>query len=94
MNCQAKCFGNMNIYLAGNRSKKTTNRLEGWREVILSLNSILLWEKNSYLGCIVGLTTLMLLPGIQHHGYIDKYTSSIQGTLFSFLRSSVNLKQD
>lgn len=35
--------------------------MEGWREVILPLNSILLWEKNSYLGCIIGATTLAFL---------------------------------
>lgn len=35
--------------------------LEGWREVILPINSILLWEKKSYCGFIAGTTTAVFL---------------------------------
>jgi hypothetical protein len=43
------------------RVKQLKRELEGWREVILPLNSILLWEKNWYPGMLVGITTVFFL---------------------------------
>lgn len=37
--------------------KQLKRKMECWREVILPLNSILLWERSWYPGLIVGLTT-------------------------------------
>jgi hypothetical protein len=43
------------------RVKQLKRELEGWREVILPLNSVLLWEKNWYPGMLVGITTVFFL---------------------------------
>ncbi|GLH00177.1 Acyl carrier protein, mitochondrial [Gryllus bimaculatus] len=43
------------------RVKQLKRELEGWREVIIPVNSILLWEKNWYPGMLVGLTTTVFL---------------------------------
>ncbi|KAK6637512.1 hypothetical protein RUM44_007934 [Polyplax serrata] len=42
-------------------AKKLKRDLESWREVILPLNSVLLWEENAYLGILIGTTTLVFL---------------------------------
>lgn len=41
--------------------KKLKRELEGWREVILQINSVLLWEKNWYPGLIAGITSSIFL---------------------------------
>lgn len=41
------------------RVKQLKRELEGWREVIIPLNSVLLWEKNWYPGMLVGLSTVV-----------------------------------
>lgn len=43
------------------RVKQLKRELEGWREVIIPVNSILLWEKNWYPGMLVGLTSSVFL---------------------------------
>ncbi|KAJ9598592.1 hypothetical protein L9F63_010721 [Diploptera punctata] len=43
------------------RVKQLKRELEGWREVILPLNSVLMWEKNWYPGMLVGVTTAFFL---------------------------------
>jgi hypothetical protein len=43
------------------RVKQLKRELEGWREVILPLNSVLLWEKSWYPGLLVGITTTFFL---------------------------------
>ncbi|KAF3423343.1 hypothetical protein E2986_04536 [Frieseomelitta varia] len=39
--------------------KQLKRRMECWREVILPLNSILLWERSWYPGLILGITTII-----------------------------------
>ncbi|XP_049780628.1 ADP-ribosylation factor-like protein 6-interacting protein 1 [Schistocerca cancellata] len=41
------------------RVKKIKRDLEGWREVLIPLNSVLLWEKNWYPGMLFGITTTL-----------------------------------
>ena len=41
--------------------KQLKRRMECWREVILPLNSILLWERSWYPGLILGITTIIFL---------------------------------
>ena len=41
--------------------KQLKRRMECWREVILPLNSILLWERSWYPGLILGITTTIFL---------------------------------
>lgn len=41
--------------------KKLKRELEGWREVILQINSVLQWEKNWYPGLIAGITSSAFL---------------------------------
>ncbi|KAG7206539.1 hypothetical protein KM043_003882 [Ampulex compressa] len=41
--------------------KRLKRKMECWREVILPLNSILLWDKTWYPGLILGLTTTIFL---------------------------------
>jgi hypothetical protein len=43
------------------RVKELKRALEGWREVILPLNSLLLWKKNWYPGMLAGMTTILFL---------------------------------
>lgn len=43
------------------RVKQLKRELEGWREVILPLNSVLLWDKNWYPGMLTGVTTTLFL---------------------------------
>ncbi|CAG2064099.1 unnamed protein product, partial [Timema podura] len=43
------------------RVKELKRELEGWREVILPLNSVLLWENNFYPGLLAGVTTAFFL---------------------------------
>ncbi|XP_043274274.1 ADP-ribosylation factor-like protein 6-interacting protein 1 [Venturia canescens] len=41
--------------------KQLKRRMECWREIVLHINSILLWEKSWYPGLILGLTTSIAL---------------------------------
>lgn len=41
--------------------KKLKRELEGWREIILHANSVLLWEKNWHPGLIAGISTVFFL---------------------------------
>lgn len=41
--------------------KKLKRELEGWREVILQINSVLLWDKNWYPGLLAGITSSLFL---------------------------------
>nr|CAD7409249.1 unnamed protein product [Timema poppensis] len=43
------------------RVKELKRELEGWREVILPLNSVILWENNLYPGLLAGVTTAFFL---------------------------------
>jgi len=43
------------------RVKKLKRELEGWREIVLQLHSVLLWEKNWYPGVIAGISTTLFL---------------------------------
>lgn len=43
------------------RVKKIKRDLEGWREVLIPLNSVLLWEKNWYPGMLIGITTSIFM---------------------------------
>nr|CAD7392733.1 unnamed protein product [Timema cristinae] len=43
------------------RVKELKRELEGWREVILPLNSVILWENNLYPGLLAGVTTALFL---------------------------------
>ncbi|KAK8761867.1 hypothetical protein V5799_026864 [Amblyomma americanum] len=42
-------------------AKKLRLKLEGWREVVLPLNSVLLWSQPYYPGCIFGAVTAIFL---------------------------------
>lgn len=49
------------ILFQDKRVKQLKRELEGWREVILTLNSVLLWERNWYPGMLIGVTTTFFL---------------------------------
>nr|CAD7604665.1 unnamed protein product [Timema genevievae] len=55
-----KLYGKRKLAL-DKRVKELKRELEGWREVILPLNSVLLWEKNFYPGLLAGVTTAFFL---------------------------------
>uniref|UniRef100_A0A1B6CAJ3 ADP-ribosylation factor-like protein 6-interacting protein 1 n=1 Tax=Clastoptera arizonana TaxID=38151 RepID=A0A1B6CAJ3_9HEMI len=44
-----------------NEIKKLKRDIEGWREIIIHANSVLLWEKNWYPSLIVGVSTVFFL---------------------------------
>jgi hypothetical protein len=52
---------NEDLLFQDKRVKQLKRALEGWREVILPLNSVLLWERNWYPGMLVGMTTTFFL---------------------------------
>ncbi|XP_011308910.1 ADP-ribosylation factor-like protein 6-interacting protein 1 [Fopius arisanus] len=41
--------------------KQLKRRMEAWREVVLPINSVMLWEKTWYPGLILGVTTTLFL---------------------------------
>ncbi|PSN55364.1 hypothetical protein C0J52_01811 [Blattella germanica] len=51
----------LSLLFQDKRVKQLKRELEGWREVILPLNSILMWDKNWYPGMLVGVTTTFFL---------------------------------
>lgn len=41
--------------------KQLKRRLEGWREMVILINSILIWKKKWYPGLIVGITSTLFI---------------------------------
>ncbi|XP_054271363.1 ADP-ribosylation factor-like protein 6-interacting protein 1 [Macrosteles quadrilineatus] len=53
---EATLFGNEQDHV-----KRLKRELEGWREIVLQMNSVLLWEKNWYPGVLAGASTILFM---------------------------------
>lgn len=70
--------------------KHLKRKLEGWREILLPINSVLLWEKPFYPGILAGATTLLFLL-IWYLDLSVLTTLSIVGLLGSLLDYAIPL---